>query len=59
MFGPDDVVSFLPESIYSVVNETDRVTVSLHVYGQHINYTVRSQFDLETRVEHPFKVKEM
>ena len=57
-FGPGDVVSFLPDSIHSVINETDAVTVSLHVYGKHVNYTTRSQFDPATRVEQPFKVKE-
>jgi hypothetical protein len=39
------------------VNETDRVTVSLHVYGKHVNYTIRSQFDPERNVERPFIVK--
>jgi hypothetical protein len=29
----------------------------LHVYGRHINFTSRSQFDLERRVEKPFIVK--
>jgi predicted metal-dependent enzyme (double-stranded beta helix superfamily) len=58
VFGPGDVVSFLPASIHSVTNDTDAVTVSLHVYGMHVNYTVRSQFDPETHVEQPLKVKE-
>ena len=34
--------------IHAVRNETDRVTLSLHTYGMHINYTDRSQFDPET-----------
>jgi predicted metal-dependent enzyme (double-stranded beta helix superfamily) len=55
-FGAGDVVTFLPESIHSVTNETDAVTVSLHVYGKHVNYTTRSQFDPETRVAKEFKV---
>jgi predicted metal-dependent enzyme (double-stranded beta helix superfamily) len=58
VFGPGEVVSFLPDDIHSVVNETDRVTVSLHVYGKHLNYTGRSQFDPETNTESPFIVKE-
>jgi predicted metal-dependent enzyme (double-stranded beta helix superfamily) len=58
VFGPGDVVSFLPASIHSVTNDTDAVTLSLHVYGKHVNYTIRSQFDPDTRVEQPFKVKE-
>lgn len=57
-FGPGEVVAFLPHDIHSVVNETDRVTVSLHIYGKHLNYTGRSQFDAENDVEAPFIVKE-
>ena len=51
------MVSFLPDDIHSVVNETDQVTVSLHVYGKHLNYTGRSQFDPEQNTESPFIVK--
>jgi predicted metal-dependent enzyme (double-stranded beta helix superfamily) len=51
---PGDVVTFLPDSIHSVVNETTRVTVSLHVYGKHVNYTKRSQFDPELGNEKEF-----
>ena len=54
VFGPGDVVSFLPAQIHSVVNETGGVTVSLHIYGKHLNYTGRSQFDPEARKELPF-----
>jgi predicted metal-dependent enzyme (double-stranded beta helix superfamily) len=57
VFDAGDVVSFLPDSIHSVLNETDRVTVSLHVYGRHLNYTGRSQFDAERRTETPFLLK--
>jgi|RhiMetdeSRZDD1v2_1073273.scaffolds.fasta_scaffold05048_14 predicted metal-dependent enzyme (double-stranded beta helix superfamily) len=56
VFGAGDVVTFLPESIHSVTNDTAAVTVSLHVYGKHVNYTTRSQFDPETRVAKEFKV---
>ena len=56
VFGAGEVVSFLPDSIHSVVNETDAVTVSLHVYGKHVNYTTRSQFDPDTGIEKSFKV---
>jgi predicted metal-dependent enzyme (double-stranded beta helix superfamily) len=43
--------------IHSVLNDTDEVTVSLHVYGHHVNHTQRSQFDPETRTETPYKVR--
>lgn len=56
VFGPGEVVSLLPAQIHSVVNETREVTVSLHVYGKHLNYTGRSQFDPEARTELPFVV---
>jgi len=45
--GPGDVLTFLPGAIHSVVNHTREVTVSLHVYGFNINFTPRSQFDVE------------
>jgi len=32
------------------------VTVSLHMYGKHVNYTERSQFDLKNKTETPFVV---
>lgn len=56
VFGPGEVVSLLPAAIHSVVNETDGLTVSLHVYGRHLNHVKRSQFDPEARTETPFKV---
>jgi hypothetical protein len=43
--------------IHGVWNETDAVSVSLHIYGKHINYTGRSQFDVEKQTETPFIVK--
>ena len=58
VFGPGDVLVMPPDSIHSVVNETDRVTVSLHVYGKHPNYTGRSQFDPERNLELPFVFKQ-
>jgi len=58
LFSSGEVVAFLPHEIHSVVNETAAVTVSLHTYGKHLNYTGRSQFDPEARVEKPFIVKE-
>ncbi len=43
--------------IHSVRNETDRVTLSLHTYGKHVNYTNRSQFDPETKEKKDFIVR--
>jgi len=55
--GPGDVVSFLPDGIHSLVNETDPITISLHVYGKHLNYTGRSRFDPEKKTETPFVIE--
>jgi len=57
LLGPGDVVTFQPDSIHSVINETAQVTVSLHVYGKHVNYTNRSQFDPERKSARAFIVK--
>jgi predicted metal-dependent enzyme (double-stranded beta helix superfamily) len=57
VFGPGEVVSFLPDDIHSVANETDAVTVSLHVYGKHLNYTGRSQFNPSANTEMPFLIR--
>jgi predicted metal-dependent enzyme (double-stranded beta helix superfamily) len=58
VFGPGDVLVMPPGSIHSVINETDRVAVSLHIYGKHPNYTGRSQFDPERNLELPFVFKQ-
>ena len=55
--GPGNLVLMKTGGIHAVRNESDRVTLSLHTYGRHVNYTQRSQFDLETKTEKPFKVK--
>jgi predicted metal-dependent enzyme (double-stranded beta helix superfamily) len=57
VLGPGEVVIFQPDAIHSVVNESARVTVSLHVYGKHVNYTTRSQFDPERDIEKAFILK--
>ena len=55
--GEGDVVQMLPGAIHSVTNSGDKVAVSLHVYGRHINYTGRSQFDVAARTETPWVTK--
>ncbi len=52
-----DVLAMPRGVIHSVWNETEVVTVSLHIYGKHVNYTGRSQFDVEKRSETPFIVR--
>jgi len=43
--------------IHAVRNETDQITLSLHTYGMHINYTNRSQFNPETKEKKDFIVR--
>ena len=54
--APGECASFLPRAIHSVHNDTDRVTLSLHIYGRHINHTGRSQFDPDSRTARPYVV---
>jgi len=57
VFAAGEVVAMPTGTIHSVCNESDQVTLSLHVYGKHVNFTKRSQFDPEQRTERPFIVK--
>lgn len=52
-----DVVAIKTGGIHAVVNETDRITLSLHTYGKHVNYTNRSQFNLETNEKKDYIVR--
>ena len=49
MVGPGQAACVLPEEIHTVWNETGKVSVSLHTYGRHINFTGRSEFDPRRR----------
>lgn len=57
VLGPGEVLAMPSGTIHSVTNDSERVSLSLHVYGKHINFTRRSQFDLEQHAEKPFIVK--
>ena len=52
-----DVARCYPEHIHSVWNVGKDISMSLHTYGRHINYTGRSEFDLEQKREKPYMVK--
>ena len=52
-----ELVCIRTGGIHKVTNETDRVTLSLHTYGMHINHTNRSQFNLETNERTEFIVR--
>jgi predicted metal-dependent enzyme (double-stranded beta helix superfamily) len=52
-----DVARCYPEHIHSVWNVGKEISMSLHTYGRHINYTGRSEFDLEQKREKPYVIK--
>lgn len=52
-----DIARCYPEHIHSVRNVGKDVSLSLHTYGRHINYTGRSEFDLEHKREKPLVIK--
>lgn len=52
-----DLICMRTGGIHEVRNETDRVTLSLHTYGMHVNHTDRSQYDLKTGEKKDFKVR--
>lgn len=54
---PGTAVCCLPEDIHSVVNNGDKVAVSLHTYGRHLNHTGRSTFDVDAKTETPLILK--
>ena len=49
-------VAMVTGEIHSVENRTDRTSISVHVYGRHVGFIDRSQFDPETNVQEPFQV---
>ena len=54
---PGKAVCCLPEDIHSVWNNGDKIAVSLHTYGRHLNHTGRSVFDVAAKTESPCIVK--
>ena len=54
--APGEVVCIRSGGIHKVTNETDALTLSLHTYGRHVNYTNRAQFDLATNEYREFKL---
>jgi predicted metal-dependent enzyme (double-stranded beta helix superfamily) len=52
-----EVALCYPEHIHSVRNVGKDISMSLHTYGRHINYTGRSEFDPEQKRENPYVIK--
>jgi len=57
LFDAEEVLAMPAGTIHSVWNDTDRITVSLHIYGKHVNYTGRSHFDPGQRTETTYQLK--
>ena len=59
VFDVGDVLAMRTGQIHSIWNESDAVSLSLHIYGKNMNIqnTGRSQFDVEKRTETPFVLK--
>ena len=57
VFGAQELLVMPAGVIHSVWNDGADVSVSLHVYGRHINHTDRSQFDPAARTAAPYKVR--
>ena len=52
-----DIARCYPEHIHTVKNVGKGISMSLHTYGRHINFTGRSEFDPERKLETPYIVK--
>jgi predicted metal-dependent enzyme (double-stranded beta helix superfamily) len=50
------VVTVSPTDIHSVENRTAGLSLSLHLYGRHLNFVPRSQFDPVAGTEKPFVI---
>ena len=57
VFGVGDVLAMRTGQIHSVWNESETVSVSLHIYGKNIQHTGRSKFDVGRRTAAPFVLK--
>ncbi|MCP4333226.1 MAG: hypothetical protein GY785_11270 [Gammaproteobacteria bacterium] len=52
--APGETLCIRSGGIHKVSNETEVLTLSLHTYGRHVNFTNRSQFNLETNERKAF-----
>jgi predicted metal-dependent enzyme (double-stranded beta helix superfamily) len=57
IFDFGEVLAMPNGGLHSIRNESKAVTVSLHIYGKHLNHTGRSQFDPGKKTETPFVVR--
>ena len=53
VFGPGEVLTFLPADIHSILNESEETVLSLDLYGLAFGYTHSSKFDPAAKTEAP------
>ena len=53
VIGVGELLAMPTGTIHSVANDTREITLTLHVYGRHLNFSPRSQFDREKHTESP------
>jgi len=53
VIGVGDILAMPTSTIHSVANDTNEITLTLHVYGRHLNFSPRSQFDVAKHTESP------
>jgi len=58
VFRAGDVLAMRTGQVHSVWNDSDSVSVSLHMYGKNIQHTERSQFDVDKRTQTPFVLRQ-
>jgi len=52
---PGTIVAMPGDAIHSVENDSGGKSVTLHIYGTHVDYTNRHQFDPELHTVKPFR----
>lgn len=55
VFGPGEVLCMKSGAIHAVYNDTGKITVSLHTYGKHPNFTDRVQYDITAKTATAFQ----
>jgi predicted metal-dependent enzyme (double-stranded beta helix superfamily) len=53
VIGVGETLAMATGTIHSVANDTKETTLTLHVYGKHLNHSPRSQFDVDNHTESP------
>jgi len=49
------IISMPPKAIHSLHNDSDAVSVTLHIYGRNVDYTDRCKYDPERHTLAPYR----